>query len=145
MGGAWETPSPEQTAARMVTSVLEVIASGYTTAVSGANTGEVRHITRIGAHSEIDTAAHVLYITRVDASGTARVQKTFRFNGGLSGTSNFPEFNWQGKNDYEPVLTLHALEYLQVRASVSGASSVTAEFYDATGQGYAQGGVEDLR
>jgi len=145
MGGAWETPTPEQAAARMVTSVLEVIASGYTTAVSGANTGELRHITRISAHSEIDTAAHILYVARVDASGTARVQKTFRFQGGLSGVGTYPEFVWQGRNDNEPVLTLHALEYIQVRGSVSGAATVTAEFYDQAGQGYAQGGVEDLR
>jgi hypothetical protein len=144
MTGSWENLSPEDIKGRIRYSVAETIASGYTVVVSGAQTGVVRNIARVDAHAEIFTGTPVLYITRINASGTEKVFKSYRFQGGVSGVGTFPSLEW-AKEDYEPVASLHALERLQVRCSISGAVSVNVEFWDESGQLDGLGQVEDLR
>lgn len=145
MPGVWEVLTADEIRSRMQVSTIETVASGNMTIVSGAETGVVRYIMRVRATPETETNKPIFYVNRVDASGTATVLAMHRFAGGLSGEADNPDYIWQNPDPKIPVADLHAMEYLAVRASISGMVNVSVDHLEYGGPRESRGSVEDLR
>lgn len=128
MPGAWEILNDEEIRARTRTNRLTALASGNTTLVSGAVSGEIKHIFSVEAKMSGNTQYMDVYISNVDASGTATVIRHGNF---VSGNTDLVKELAPGEkvDPKKPFWTLYGDARLDARASVSGLVDVIATWW----------------
>ena len=127
MAGAWEDYSEDEIRG-LIQHQSQVLASGYTTLVSAAISGEVRHV--INVELVNTSGANYGYIASVISAGTATVKRTVQLGDYCSSNNTSPSYVWG--NDHEPekpVISLDNGDYLAARGSVSGMVTANAEYW----------------
>lgn len=129
MRGAWDD---RQRISELVESVtLKAIASGTTTIVSGAESGESVHIFQIEVEANTPFSNADCIVNEVDASGNTIVLAQPEFQGESANNRNMRE-TWKYREDpdpMEPIRTLQDDALVNVRGTLSGAFNVTVWFW----------------